>query len=123
MSESVQLFQPTVAQFKRTNEPQTLNVTICWMNAFLHWGEDMGYFKLRFSSLVPLMTAVPKPPLTFSPDQYERIKALARGTPLHYAIIFAYRTGARVSDACLLKWESVNMEELHVRYIPFKTRR
>jgi len=112
---------------RRKTSGETLMKTVRWTAAFLKWAEEMGYVDRRYSSLAIFHTSsvviVPPPPLRFTPEQYEAIKEATKGTVWHYAAIMSYRTGARVSDACLLKWESVNLEELYVHYLPWKTRK
>lgn len=111
------------AQHQRTQEPETLAKTVHWVGSFLKWCEQMGYVARQYSSLLVRPQITRKDPLRFTPEQYEKLKEVSKGTPWHYASIMAYRTGARLSDVCLLKWASVDMENLFVRYIPFKSRK
>lgn len=90
---------------------------------FLRWCHRMDYIKSELGFLVPVIRVAIPAPRRFSPEQYAALKEITKGTIWHYASIMAYRTGMRLSDVCLLKWENVNLEEMFIAYIPFKTRR
>ena len=111
-------------QHKRKCQPSTIYRAIEWPLRFIEWCEDMDYLpRHKFSKLL----AKPQKPLkkvqVFTHEQYEKLKEISKGTLWHYAIIMAYRTGARFSDCCLMKWESVNFDGLYVNYVPFKSRK
>ncbi len=110
-------------QFAREAKPNTLDKTVRAVQQFLKWCEEMGYLTKKYSSLIKPVKIPKEDPVRFTQEQYERVKELAKGTSLYYATCMAYRTGARASDVSLLKWENVDMENLVVSYIPFKTRK
>lgn len=110
-------------QFQREAKPRTLDCTMRAAQQFLKWAEEMGYLTKKYSSLIKPVKVPREDPVRFTAEQYENVKQLAKGTSLYYATIMAYRTGARSSDTCLLKWENVDMENLVISYIPFKTRK
>jgi integrase len=116
-----------MAEQRRRVAGESLIRAMRWTGAFLKWAEEMGYLDRRYSSLsifkCSAVLVIHKPPQRFTPEQYEAMKEATKGTGWHYATIMAYRTGARLSDACLLKWESVNLEELYIHYLPWKTRK
>ena len=110
-------------RFAKTSKAWTLNGTVQWVNAFLVWCEEMGYLTKKYSSILRPVKVPKTPPLRFSHQQFEAVKQAAKGTCWHYAVCMAYRTGARMSDVCLLKWENVDMDTLIIRYVPFKSRK
>lgn len=110
-------------QFQREAKPKTLDTTFRAAQQFLKWCEEMGYLTKKYSALIPKIKVPREDPVRFTAEQYEKVKELAKGTSLYYATIMAYRTGARSSDVCLLKWENVDMENLVISYVPFKTRK
>lgn len=110
-------------QFQREAKPRTLDCTMRAAQQFLKWCEEMGYLTKKYSSLIKPVKVPKEDPVRFTAEQYEKVKELAKGTSLYYATIMAYRTGARSSDTCLLKWENVDMENLVITYVPFKTRK
>lgn len=93
------------------------------LKQFLRWCERMGCVDGQIAFLVPSMQVALPPALRFSPEQYIALKEAAKGTVWYYASVLAYRSGMRLSDVCLLKWENVDMEEMVIRYMPFKTRK
>lgn len=110
--------------YTRKAKPKTIHRTLNAVSAFVRWLDNMDYLEhRRFTGIIRLPKLIPAVPKIFTEDQYERMKEAARGTYWYYAVIMAYRTGARYSDVALLKWENVHMDECYVRYLPFKTRR
>jgi len=112
------------ATHERKAKPWTIHRTFREVRQFVLWLEAMEFVDYRrFTSVI----RVPPPPKVaakiFTETQYERLKAAAKGTYWYYAVIMAYRTGARYSDVALLKWESVHLDECYLRYLPFKTRK
>jgi len=102
----------------------TIHKTLREVRSFVLWLDAMEFVDYkRFTGVI----RVPPPPKVaakiFTETQYERLKAAAKGTYWYYAVIMAYRTGARYSDCALLKWEHVHLDECYVRYLPFKTRK
>lgn len=93
------------------------------LRPFLRWCYQMEHIKTEMAFLVPTIRITPPDPKRFSPEQYAALKELSKGTVWHYASIMSYRTGMRLSDVCLLKWEHINLEEMFIAYTPFKTRR
>lgn len=110
-------------QKKRSVKGSTLQREFGILKQFLRWCERMGYADGQIAFLVPTMEVVLRPALRFSPEQYAALKEVTKGTVWYYASVMAYRTGMRLSDVCLLKWESVDLENLVISYVPFKTRR
>ncbi len=110
-------------QFAREAKPNTLDKTVRAVQQFLKWCEEMGYLTKKYSSLIKPVKIPKEDPVRFTQEQFEKVKELAKGTALYYATIMAYRTGARASDVCLLLWENVDMENLVISYIPYKTRK
>lgn len=110
-------------QFKRTSEPQTLHKTVLWVGKFLRYCEDVGHLNKRYSTLLTPIKLVQKDPEMFTPEQYEKMKEASKGTMWHYATILAYRTGARLSDVCLMQWKSVDLDNLYISYVPWKSRK
>lgn len=111
-------------QHARGRKASTVAQTLKAVKQFLCWAELMEIFRpTRFSSVIQLPTVARQKAETFSQLQYERLKEASKGTFWYYAIIVAYRTGARYSDCALLKWENVDLEKCYVRYTPFKTRK
>jgi integrase len=112
---------------RRRSSGETLAKTVRWTSSFLRWAEEMGYLDRRYSSLGIFKGSsvfiARKTPLRFSTEQYEALKEATKGTVWYYASVMAYRTGARMSDVCLLKWESVHLEELYIHYLPWKSRK
>src|ERR1041385_1779037 len=45
-------------------------------------------------------------------DEYTALKRVTVGTPLHFAIILGWATGLRLSDVCLITWDSVDLPGL-----------
>lgn len=110
-------------QYNRGVKQNTVRRTLNAVKQLIDWAEDMEIFEAnRFSRVIDVPSAVQKKARTFSPEQFERLKELSRGTFWHYAIVMAYRTGARYSDCALLKWEGVDLDKCYVRFVPFKTR-
>lgn len=107
----------------RTVKGSTLQRGFSIVKQFLRWCERMGYVDGQIAFLVPTMEILQGPALRFSPEQYIALKEEVMGTVWYYATVMAYRTGMRLSDVCLLKWENVDLENLFLSYIPFKTRR
>ncbi len=102
---------------------QSMALTAAYLRMFLQWCERMGYADKQLSLLVPKVTLKLKPPIIVTPEQYSKIKDAAKGTIVYYATVCAYRTGMRLSDVCLLKWENINFDELVIIYSPYKTRK
>lgn len=111
-------------RFAELGSPYSRRLVACFISRFLTWAEAMGYLAVPLARLVP---HVPTPgrttPVIFTEAQYETVKAAARGTNWHYPLVCAYRTGARLSDVCLMRWGNIDLDELLVRYIPWKSRR
>ena len=102
----------------------TIHRTLDKVRQFVQWLDDMDFVeRRRFTGVIRLPTVVQVASKIFTEDQYEKLKEAAKGTFWHYAVIMAYRTGARYSDVALLKWESVHLDECYLRYVPFKTRK
>lgn len=103
----------------------TVEIRLKAVKSFIDWAAEMEIFaRNRFANIIRIdPRKLGKKPLTFSPDQYERLKENSKGTDWYYAIVLAYRTGARYSDCALLKWENVNLDKCYVRYTPFKSRK
>lgn len=101
----------------------TLSRRFSPLNQFLRWCHQMDHIQTEMAFLIPRIRLVQPTPQRFSPEQYAALKNITKGTIWHYASILAYRTGMRLSDVCLLEWKSVNLEEMYISYIPFKTRR
>lgn len=111
-------------QYNRAVKQNTIARTLGAVKLFIDWAEDMEIFETnRFSRVIYVPEKLQKKARTFSHDQYEKLKEVSRGTFWHYAIVMAYRTGARYSDCALLKWESVDLERSYVRFVPYKTRK
>lgn len=110
---------------KRWTSPETINWQgIKFVRQFLRWLEDTGEIDGKpISVLISQLKVVRKAPLRFTPEQYEKVKQATKGTAWHYAAICSYRTGMRFSDVSLLKWDSVDFNELVIRYLPWKTKR
>ncbi len=109
--------------YNRYPNAHTLKAKLDPLMGFLKWCEVMGYSDKVYSSLVRIPKQPAGNPLRFSDAQYERLKEYVRGSFWYYAVIAAFRTGMRISDVALLKWESVDMNKCYIHYLPFKTRK
>jgi integrase len=56
----------------------------------------------------------------FTVDQVRKLLAAAKGD-WRGAILFAYHTGARLSDVARMRWENVDLAEKLIRFTPTKT--
>jgi len=112
------------ATHERKVKLNTIIRTLMTVKVFVRWLDEMDFVeRRRFTGVIRVPTVIPIVPRIFTEDQYERLKAAAKGTYWYYAAIMGYRTGARYSDVALLKWENVHLDECYIRYIPFKTRK
>lgn len=93
------------------------------LKQFLRWCEKMDYVKGNFAFLVPTIQVAQKPARMFTPEQYTALKEEVKGSVFYYGVVMAYNTGMRLSDVCLLKWENIDLINMAIAYIPFKTRR
>lgn len=110
-------------QKKRTITGTTLLKIFAAIKQFLRWCERMEYVQGQIAFLVPNIKVAEKPAQMFTPEQYASILEEVKGSVFYYAVVAAYNTGMRLSDVCLLKWENIDLENMAIAYIPFKTRR
>jgi len=56
-------------------------------------------------------------------EEYEFLRSKIVDWPYNYLLDLLWETGLRISDAAMLKWDQIDMENRLIRFIPFKTRR
>lgn len=92
--------------------PATLKWKISNISRFFKFCERrryLAYNPIQFTTRPRLLRKVP-PVFTF--EEYERIKQATLGSMYYWFTICSYRTGMSMVDVCLLKWESVDMDNL-----------
>ena len=110
-------------RFEKCSNPNSRKRDTDWLRMFLKWCEQMGHIGGNLSPMVPAVKVPVSRAVIFTPVEYETVKAAVKGTSWHYAMIMAYRTGARISDVCLMRWGNIDFDNLIVHYMPWKTRK
>jgi len=92
--------------------PSTLGLQLSTFSRMFKFCVRRGYLfynPIRFTTRPRIRRRSP-PVFTF--EEYEEIKKATVGTAYYWFTICSYRTGMAMIDVCLLKWASVDMDNL-----------
>jgi len=88
----------------------------------LKWAASNGLAADKITDRrLPLPKMVRKPATIFTREEYERMKECCTGSyrhVRHQVIVTCYATGMYITDVCLLKWSSVDLDKQVIRYTP-----
>lgn len=94
---------------------------------FVRWLSQNGYIKhIELKNAIRIPRGKPaKPRKLFTYDEYKRLLEAAkvhRHRQMVWPIICGWHTGASMGDVCMLKWASVDLENLVITYGRMKSR-
>lgn len=106
----------------KTISPNKINEMNIRVKAFLRWLHQRGVMPMSLADSVPhLLAPEQRESLMFTEEEYEKIKAYAKGRPwcqVHlWLCILAYRTGMALVDCCYLRWQDIHLDDNGPSYI------
>lgn len=120
----MQMLQKTKLPYKtpRPLSAVRINKINCIVRDFLRWMRKMKYINEDLADCIPaLMQPSPKEPMTFTEEEYNKMKAWCAGREYYQAllwlIILGYRTGMSLTDCCHLRWKDVHLDDNGPSYI------
>lgn len=85
------------------------------VKTFLKWCEFHELMKDPPHKFLIMRPAPQKPmPQIVTEEEYEKIKKATKGTVLYYLTVLGYRAGLTFIDACFLRWDSIDLENLFI---------
>lgn len=105
ISHRLQLY---VASMSHLN-PSTIRDRLKPVSGCFNWCIRHGYVNFNPVTFLKLPPLRKTEPVIYNHEEYLQITKAAKGTPLHWLVICAYRTGLSMVDICNLKWSSVDL--------------
>jgi len=112
-----------IKSIKSRYKPSSVNRIANSIKVFSNWLKKRGYKEDDLIEKFPhKLVSVPKKPIvTFTDEDYERLKLAAEGTSLYYLIVAGWNTGMRLIDCATLKWKEIDLERKVIVRKPSKT--
>lgn len=90
------------------------------------WGMEQKMCVGQYVTKIPTLVAQPSKQTNFTAEEYAKLRAY--GWPrswwfLGHVACVCWETGLRISDVCLLRWETVDMDNGVISLVPKKTKR
>ena len=112
-----------IKSIKGKYQPSSVNRIAHSIKIFFQWMHRRGYTdEVLIKKFPKKLISVPKKPIvTFTEEDYAKLKKAAEGTDFYYLIIAGWNTGMRLIDCATLKWSEVDLDKKLIVKKPSKT--
>jgi integrase len=103
--------------------PRTANLAITIIRAALNAAVRQGHLAFNPTLALESLAIDAEEKGTFTPAQISALVRAADDSDWRGAVLFGYYTGARISDVCNMRWESIDLQQKLIRFTPRKTKK